>query len=376
MIVDNIIAIVPDNIAKEAIVTGSAAEVAPTEVGSVATTVPNVIVADNELDITKVIISKIEDNKKHRDLLILLNSDPLKALDAIRVLYADSTLFSNYEIMLDNSERPIAIRNILNRITEQMKANNESIINTTNTDLSSIQATIKDRYSLNKISTITAGLESLYIKLEDADSLNLIKNMYNLDKIRIKFLANWFKLNAADIDNILDYNIANFIILTEIMTANYVEESLKMLEDGLTLDIEFYDCDEKIFYFKDADQSDVSPIENIKFLIETSVGLEPKVEITTGLLYNNLGKFKPSKNMLTTVIKMVDNSISDYNENKITSEAFKEVNRNYENIIITYFNIFALRLTTVSSYAEKVEEIVDNLNRVVSDIKYLQNSFK
>ena len=91
----------------------------------------------------------------------------------------------------------------------------------------------------------------------------------------------------------------------------------------------------------------------------------------------NITKFKPSSTALATILKLSSKATSDYNENKITSEAYLELSKSYDAMVITYFNIFNIRLMTLSSYIDVyVETVIINLNRVVQDINYLQNSFK
>jgi len=330
----------------------------------------------DKVELVQSVKDKVFSNKQHRDLLILLNQEPNKALHEIRELYQDENMFSNYETMLENSERPVAIRNMVNRIVEQIKANNEAMLSMVTVDLSSIKESIKERYKLNKITSVSGKLEVLYKILEDESVINILRNMYNLDKIKIKHLAEWFKINKEDIDTILEYDITSFILDTETITVSYIDQSLEILEMGNELEIEFTDQDGEVFTFKSVDTSTVSPIENIKYLVETNIGLEPKVEIVQKQLLESILKFKPSKVSFNKITKLVEQSMSDYNDNKITAEAYKELNRNYDNIITTYFNIFALRLITLSSFVDKTEEVVDNLNRVVSDIEYLQNSLK
>lgn len=330
----------------------------------------------DKVELVQSVKDKVFSNKQHRDLLILLNQEPNKALHEIRELYQDENMFSNYETMLENSERPVAIRNMVNRIVEQIKANNEAMLSMVTVDLSSIKESIKERYKLNKITSVSGKLEVLYKILEDESVINILRNMYNLDKIKIKHLAEWFKINKEDIDTILEYDITSFILDTETITVSYIDQSLEILEMGNELEIEFTDQDGEVFTFKSIDTSTVSPIENIKYLVETNIGLEPKVEIVQKQLLESILKFKPSKVSFNKITKLVEQSMSDYNDNKITAEAYKELNRNYDNIITTYFNIFALRLITLSSFVDKTEEVVDNLNRVVSDIEYLQNSLK
>jgi len=333
------------------------------------------------LGINDLILSKIDNNKKLRELLILINQDAEKALLALRALYNDDTLFANYDIMLTGSERSIAISNMVNRINEQMNVNYENMTTSININLTSVRDVLKERFKLTGIATVTCNLESLYTKLADANVTNLVNNMYTLDKIHFRSLAAWFNINKDNIENLMSYDISTFILNTDSITSSYVQHSLELMNMGIPLDIEFDKTDKAVFeisvVMSDAINKDISVVENIRYLVETSIGIEPRVEVINQSLFNTLDKFKPNANALDIILKLALKSTADYNENKITGETYMELNKNYDNMLTTYFNIFYLRLVTLSSFLHNyVELTISNLNQVVMDITYLQNSLK
>ena len=330
-----------------------------------------------DLEFNKTVENKLKNNVDLVKILIKLNKEPLEAVEELRELNEDKSSFSNYEALLASSERSIAISNLLNIITEQIKANNEVLLDMVDNDLKSVKDDMKERFKVQKTSSIAKQLDGLHVKLNDSSTTSLLENMYKLDKLKIDTIKAWINHNKDNIDNILEYDIESFIQELSTITEAYVEQSLEVIEIGDELVIDFKDEENESFqlpYVPVGEKVDTS--ETIKYLVENNIGTEPRLEIIVNLLNSNITKFKPSKSSLTKVIKVSQQALEDYNQNKISSEALDELTKKYNNVVKTYFNIFNLRLSTFSNYIDALEDIVENHNRVITDITYLQNSFK
>lgn len=328
------------------------------------------------LELLNIVFEKLKENLVYRKILILLNKDPLEALQAIRDHHQDKEMLPGYDELLGGTERSIAISNLLIRLTDHIKNNNDAISNLIDVDLQVVKDSFKDRFTLTGINTIAAKLDLLYTTLEQPEAMELYSKMDVMNNINIKTSAEWFKTNLENVRHILDFDIAGFIDETNLILDNYIDHSLEMVEKGIELEVEFTGESDVIFGLLPVKQNTINPIENIKYLVEISLELETRYGIAITSLKDSFVKFKPNKVPLGRVFKLIDSTLSDYNENKITVDSFNLLSENYGNIVRTYFNLFSTRLNILSNYVDSIDEVTTQLNKPVRDIDYLQSNFK
>lgn len=330
----------------------------------------------SNLEFYKNVVFKQEENDALIKVLILLNTDPLDALKAYRIAVKDETQFSNYETMLKGNERSMAIKNMLNIIVERIANNVKVLKSMTVSDSDETKKKLKSILETSKFSSVHKGMSKLYTELDNVNSLSIVNSLRNNGSIKLADRAQWFKTNSEVIDDVIDFDFISFSNNLNMVTNGYLENTIKNIDDGLVIEVDFNSEDNSESFIFTDDTNSLTLVENIRFLEENSFKIEAGMEVSIKELLSNIKNYKPDDKSMSKLLDKYLEVINSYATSSISTDYLNEMTKNYNNAILTYFNIFSLSLGTLEDYTNALQSIVSNLNSSVNEIKLLQNYLK